>query len=249
MKQLLLIFTTILFFSSSAYSSDVLTVSAPPSIWVNKVETKLEGPVIDLVTGIFSELGVEVRTKPLPWKRAVILMEKGELDMILTIFYTKERAKSMKFTVPFVDVPTVVLVAKGKTFPFAKLSDLIGLTGLKQRGASLGDEYEKIAPQLDITEINTESQIIKMLQKGRADYAIGSKYVLLISAKRIGYQDKIEVLPKPITSRDLRMAFSKKSKFVNYLPQINEKLLQLKKNGTIANMVKKAMDSASEKKK
>ncbi len=76
-----------------------------------------------MVAGIFSELGVEVRTNSLPWKRAVLLMKRGELDMILTIFYTKERAKFMKFTLPFVDVPTVVVVAKGKTFPFAKLSD------------------------------------------------------------------------------------------------------------------------------
>ncbi|MCP4763455.1 MAG: transporter substrate-binding domain-containing protein [archaeon] len=236
-----------LIISNSAYSLDKLKVSAPPSIWTIVGNTTLEGPVIDLTTSIFSELGIEIQTVPLPWIRALKKLEDGSLDMILTIFHTEERAKIMDFTSSYVIVPTVIVVAKGKGFPFAKPNDLIGLSGLKQRGASLGKEFEKITHKLKLYEVNTETQIVRMLNIGRADYAVGSKYVILISAKRIGFQDKIEILPKPVTSRDLRMAFSKKSKFLKYLPQVNKKILQRKKSGMIADMVKKAIDTASKK--
>ncbi len=228
-------------FTNLAYPRD-LQLSAASSIWASEVDSKLEGPIIEFATKMFTELGVPIKTKYLPWKRAIHYINKGEIDVIATIFYTDERANFMEFTIPYVEVPTVVIVAKGKSFPFTKLKDLIGFNGLRPSGASLGEAYNKISPTLSISPVTDEIQIIRMLNAGRADYAIGSKYVFLMKARRIGFEDKIEILPTPITSRGLRMAFSKKSSFLKYLPKVNTKIMLRQEDGTIAIMLERAIN-------
>ncbi len=71
MQKMILSFIITILLVTSAYSRDTLIVSAPPSIWAKKVDSKLEGPIIEFVTEIFTELGVPIKTKSLPWKRAI----------------------------------------------------------------------------------------------------------------------------------------------------------------------------------
>ena len=191
------------------------------------------------------ESGIQIETKHLPWQRALFYMKSGQIDMIATIYYTEERAKFMDFTIPFVEVPTVVIVAKGKSFPFNKLNDLVGLKGIKRIGASLGQEYDKIDSKLNITEIKDELSMIKILEAGRADYAIGPKYIFIIEARKIGLEEKIEILPTPVILRGLRMAISKKSPFLKHLAFINSKIKQKQKDGTISKMIEKTINSAA----
>ncbi len=71
MKKLFVSFVISVLFVGSAYSGETLLVSAPPSIWAKKVGAKIEGPIVELIKNIAAELEVPVRTKFLPWKRAV----------------------------------------------------------------------------------------------------------------------------------------------------------------------------------
>ncbi len=246
MRKISLSIAVIFLFSNLVYSRDLI-LSAAPSIWARPIDSKLEGPIIEFVTTVFTELGVTIRTKHLPWNRAILYMELGEIDVIVTIFHTAEREKFMEFTIPYVEIPTVVIVPKGKSFPFTKLDDLIGLRGLCPSGASLGETYNHFSNRLNISQIIDEEQIIGMLNIGRADYAIGSKYVFLFKAREIGFEDKIEILSTPITSRGLRMAFSKKSSFLKYLPKVNRKIKQRQEDGTIAEMTEKAKNAIAGK--
>ena len=225
-----------------------LLVYAPPqSIWANdNKETELEGPIIDLVKTIFADDEVPIRPKVFPWARAVRFMETGQLDLILTIFYSEERAKIMDFSIPFVEVPISVIVPKGKSFPFKGPENLIGREGLIVINASTSKDFDQLKPKLNLTAVPTEEQIIRMLEKGRADYAVGPKYIFLIEAQKLKLRDKIEVLPTPIDSRFLHFGFSKKSPFLHYLPMINNKIKQFEQDGTIANMVEKAITTAAD---
>lgn len=239
MKKIILSIAITVLFVNFTYARNTLLVFAAPSI--------MAGPATELVTKIFTEFGtsIKIKEKNIPWQRALEETKHGRLDMILTIYHTDKRAKFMNFTVPYIEVPTVVIVAKGKSFPFTKLDDLIGLRGLMVRGASLGAKYNKFASKLEMVEIAREEQIIQMLNIGRADYAIGAKYAFLVKAQKIRFEDKIEFLPIPVTSRGLSFAFSKKSSFLKYLPQVNIRIKQLQDDGTIAKMVEKAISSAA----
>jgi len=237
MKKTFMSFIISVLFINCAYSNDTISVFAATSAF--------EKVAIDLSTGVFNQYGISVRTQSLPWKRALLYMEFGKLDMMLTLFHTDERAKFMDFTIPYVEVPVVVIVAKGKSFPFSKLDDLIGLNGLMVGGASLGEKYDKIAQKLNIEEKVKEEHIIRMLHYGRADYAIGAKYAFLIKAQKIGFEEKIEFLSTPVTSRGLCFAFSKKSPFLKYLPKVNLYIEQRQKDGTLAKMIEEVINSAA----
>lgn len=225
-----------------------LLVYAPPqSIWADEnKKSELEGPIIDFVKKIFSEYDVQVRPKVFPWARAIRFIETGELDIILTIFYSEERAKIMDFSIPFVEIPISVIVPKGKSFPFKGPENLIGRDGLIVINASTSKEFDKMKSKLNLTAVPEEEQIIHMLEKGRADYAVGPKYIFLVNAQKLKLRDKIEVLPTPIDSRFLHFGFSKKSPFLHFLPKLNNKIKLFEQDGTIASMVEKAITTAAD---
>jgi len=234
-----------LLIASNAYSRDELLVTAAPSIWAGTPGSQLEGTVIELTTQMFSELNVTIKGTYLPWNRALEYMKEGKVDVIATIFHTDERAKYMDFSIPYVKIPTVIVVAKGKTFPFKKLNDLVGLQGLMSLGASLGKSFNHFAPNLNILQVTNETQIIGMLTLERADYGIGSKYIFLSHAKKSGKLNDIEFLPTPVNSRGLRFGISKKSPFIGYLETLNKKIKQGHKSGLIESIVTRSRNKAT----
>jgi polar amino acid transport system substrate-binding protein len=229
------------------YADEPLKIYAPPSIWAQQDGQMLTGPIIDLVVELFDEFNIRVETQILPWARAIDQMKSGELDLIPVIFHTDERAKFMEFTIPYVDVPTAVFVPPGKSFQFNTLDDLRNRRGLMVREDSISAEFKSFEPKLNIVKVTDYEQIFNMLGGNRADYAVAAKYGFIIHAKKLGYEDRIELLPDPVATRNLHFAFSKKSKFLTFLPVINEKLKQQKMDGCMEKMVKKAIHLASER--
>jgi len=236
---------TAFFLIQPGYAGEVIRVSAPPSIWTRHQGDTLTGPAVELITDLLSNMNIKIQALPMPWARAMAGMKSGNLDMILTIFYTPERARFMAFSVPYVDVPTVVFVLKEKDFPFNKDSDLMGKQGLMQRGDSFGQRFDAFIPRLTLTEIASYEQIIKMLLSGRGDYAIAPKYGFSIELKRLDHDNKIYALSRPIDVVNLHFAFSKKSPYLKYIPLINQKIKQFKGNGYIDKMVTRAILNAS----
>jgi len=247
MKNILLYICALLLSINTVYAGDTLTISAPPSIWVQERDDRLTGPIIDLLEKIFKEFDVKVTSISLPWARAITHMRSGKLDMMPVIFYTEERAHFMDFSISYAEVPTSIFVPHGKTFSFTSLGDLVGKTGLMVQGDSISPEFKAYEPELNLFKIAQYKQILRMLAAHRADYAVAAQYGFIVEAKKMEYETKIEMLPNPIASRSLHFAFSKKSPYVKYLPEINERLQRLKADGSIENMVKKTLNQAAKR--
>jgi len=246
-KIFFLISICLLCINSVVYADESLKIYAPPSIWAQTQGEKLTGPIIDLVEDIFVEFKVIVTTHVMPWARAIEQMKSGQLDMIPVIFYSEERSRFMEFSIPYVEVPTVVFVPPGRLFAFYSLEDLKEKRGLMVQGDYISPEFDAFESKLNISKVAKYEQIFNMLGNNRADYAVAPKYGFLIHAKKLGYEHKIELLPRPIASRNLHFAFSKKSPFKKYLPAINKKIKQFKADGSMEKMVKKAIQMAAGK--
>ena len=229
------------------YAENILKVSAPPSIWVQQQGDVLIGPMVELLDEIFAGFNIVIKPQELPWARAIDQMKSGKLDMIPIIFYTSERAKYMDFTISFMEVHTAVFVPPGKPFPFKTVRDLKGRQGLMMREDSISAEFEAFESELNIVKVAKYEQIFNMLGSNRVDYAVAAQYGFLIHARKLGYLNMFEVLPVPVATRKLYFAFSKKSRFIKYIPAINSKLKQLKDNGTIDKIVDKAIRQAAGK--
>jgi len=241
MIKILLSIITLCYFFNIVYANEKIKVSSPPSIWVQQQGNTLKGPIIDLLNEIFSEYNLSIESEILPWARAVSHMKSGLLDMIPVIFYTDDRSKFMKFTLPYTQVQTSVFVPKGKKFSFKTLNDLKGRRGLIMRDDSISSEFKKFLPVLTLTRIVQYKDILKMLIDNRADYAVAAKFGFIIESKKLGLENEIEALPMPISYRNLHFAFSKKSQFVKYVTIINKKLKKMKADGSLKKMIDKTI--------
>ncbi len=247
MKNIFLLLVMAIAFLNPANAGETIKLSAPISIWIQEQGDTLTGPVIDIVEDVFGELDITVSTEKLPWARAIERMKSGELDIIPVIFYTEERSQFMEFSVPYMAVPTVVFVPSGKTFSFDSLEDLKGRSGVIVRGDSISKEFEEFETQLNLTEVSNYGQILKMLASNRAEYAVVAKYGFMVELQRLEFERKVEMLPRPVASRNLHVALSKKSKYVNHLSRVNRKIEQFIADGTIERMGIDTMNKAADK--
>jgi polar amino acid transport system substrate-binding protein len=251
MKRVLLSIFIIVCFANFAYSQEgalIVTVapSAVPYGWIEGNEAV--GPSVELMKMVFADLGIPIKSINIPWPRSLLWAKSGKIDAILTIFYNEERAKYIDFTIPYTEILTSVFVKKGETFPFKIWDDLIGLGGLGIIGDSQSEEFEKFAEsKLKIHRVSKIKQVFGMLVAGRADYAVWVKGSTLIKVRKLGYSEKIEILPVPISSQNVLIGFSKKSKFRNYLPKVNKKIKQLRDDGTIDHWIEKAIMDAADR--
>jgi len=239
----------VILLNTAHYASEKLVVSAAPDAtpYAWDENNKLVGMSVELIKLIFDDLQIPVTTKILPWARSIKNLKEGEIDAILTFFHSEERATYATFTVPYTTVGTSVFVHKGKTFPFYSWHDLISYRGVAIRGDSLGENFDQFAKEkLNLSKVGTVDQLIKMLVAGRTDYVVYAKNSLLFKARKLGLDNKISALAIPLSFEYLSFGFSNKSPFIKYIPKINNKIEQFKKDGTIERLLEKYITIASE---
>ncbi len=250
LKKLLYSFIIMSLWMPSVHARDTLLVfsdnDGKPYTW--KKGNQIVGPIVDLITSVFKDLDIPVKTVILPWSRGLRQMKTGDIDVVLTIFHTPERAEYMMYTVPYAQVRSSVFVKKGREFPYRKWEDLIDRIGLFLRGDSHGMDFDDFAKDhLNFSDIEGLEQAVKMLYHERGDYAILIKETALVEIADMGYQDKIVPLYVPISNQNVYIAFSKKSPFLKYLPKVNQQIQELRDNGTIEKMLEKViLDSAKQ---
>lgn len=249
MKTLFIAMLVAVCLGMTAYAQDeVIIVSghaeAIPFTWVK--ENKMVGMTVELCNKIFAGMGIQVKYEIRPWKRALNETKKGEIDMLLALYMTEERKKDFEYTIPYSQEPVSVFVNKNKSFALAKWDDLIGRTGCTPLGESLGQELDQfIKEKLTIQRADTLNECLPMLEKGRFDYVIFSKYHVQMELRKMNLLDKIEVLPYNMTSEEVYMAFSKKSDFVKLVPKVNSEITRLIQDGTVEKLLDNALVDAA----
>ncbi|PLX86884.1 MAG: hypothetical protein C0618_08280 [Desulfuromonas sp.] len=234
-----------LLFPGVVLAQDVLSLLVPPTIWIHGEGDTMSGVPVEVIREALGDEPVLLKAVELPWARAMGNMASGALDVMPVIFYTEERTRTMEFSHPYVDIPTVIVVPKGKAFPYERLEDLVGRRGLVVRGDSIDGDFDAFRSQLDLIEVNNYQSIFKMLDAGRADYAVAAKYAVLVESLAHGYQDQIEELPVPVAQRQLHIAISKRSKFLPYLPKINAVITRWRSDGRLAHKVEQTLRRAA----
>lgn len=253
-KAILIVLLTYIF--HPLYANETIKVcghpSYPPFMW--ELESKNTGVGFALTQILFEELQIEVDISQYgSWKRCQTNLKNGKVDLIVAAYKTELREKFAVFTQnAFAEDPLAVFVKKGRKFRFDKWDDLIGKTGGSIIGGSMGKQFDdfidkKLKPNFIF--VPTYQQNFKKLETERIDYLVTGLYTGLIHAQSLGYNEKVISLKNPVSTGYFYMAFSKKSKFVKYLPKIEKRLQALKANGTIEKIIKKYMQLYIEQKK
>ncbi len=239
MRTLSLLISCLTLFCLSAqnsFAADTFIISgnpkAPPIMW--EEYNKLTGVGPDIARSILTELKLDydIRIEG-DWQQVQDKCKSGEVDMIVAAYKNDERAAYMEYSLPYLPQPTVVIVAKGKEFPFGRWESLIGKKGVSNIGESYGQVFDTfIKEKLNVQFIAFE-RALQLLNRGEADYLIVDLYTALIYARLLQGEDAITILDPPLTTQSFHITIGKNSPMAVQMPVINKKLYRLVKDGTV----------------
>ncbi len=231
---------------SNSFASGTFVVSgnpkAPPVVW--EQYDKLTGVGPDIAKDILTELKLDYDIKVTgDWQQVQDKCKNGEIDMIVSAYKNDERAKYMNFSLPYLPQPTVIVVKKGKEFPFGQWESLIGKKGASNIGESYGQEFDAfIQDKLDVKFIAFE-RAVALLSSGETDYLIVDLYTALIYARLLRGEDSITILDPPVTTQTFHLTIGKNSPMAAQMPAINKKLSRLVKDGTVEKLFYKHFEA------
>lgn len=230
----------------STLAADTFVVSgnpkAPPVVW--EEYDKLTGIGPDLAQSILSELGINYTLQVKgDWQQVQEKCKSGEIDMIVSAYKNDNRASYMNFSLPYLPQPTVIIVQKGREFPFGRWESLIGKKGVTNLGESYGQEFDDfIKNELSVKYIAFE-RAIELLKRGEADYLIVDLFTALIYTRLLQGEDAITILDPPLTTQTFHMTIAKSSALAKQMPEIDKKLRTLVKDGTVEKLFYKHFES------
>jgi len=242
MKRLLI--TLLFIYSTTALYSDTIKLCGdpnyPPFNWSKDGHIIGVGP--EVVSIIFKELGHKVDTKYAGnWARCQRDLEFGDRDIFTAGYKTTKRLQYMNYSeIPLKDDPQVVIVKKGNEFPFKIWEDLKGKVAGHILGSTLGEKFDKFLEEnIEVQRVSSRIQNFKKLERERIDFEVVGLWSTLIQMKKLGFENKLSYLKTPVSTENMYIAISKKSKLVNEITYIEKRLEQMHKDGTIDRLINK----------
>ena len=142
-----------------------------------------QGMAIELAKVLMNEAKCEPIFINIPWKRALLQMEEGELDLMLNLSITEERKKSMYFIGPQRDESAVLVVHRESDFKintfddFQNLPKHVGMIRGAFYGESFDSKYQNDSSFAKSFYFTTGTeQLVAMLNRKRISGYIGDLY-------------------------------------------------------------------------
>lgn len=246
-KNYLIVFVAIFIFSTACCYAENNKIILATGEWPPATSEKLPGYgfITQIVTAACQEAEMIPEYQFLPWKRAEMSVQAGNVLGTFPFMITEERQKECYFSDPlFYGVNCFVYYDKNpktpKPIPYEELDDLKGYTIGLIRGTSMETELKSAGFKVEAT--STLDQSIKKLSRGRIDFYLTEQMVFNDAIKRLYPADvnHYKRLAKPYgAKRPNGIMVSKK--FPNaesFLKRFNQALQRIKKNGTYDRIVK-----------
>lgn len=242
--------TLVLFFVTSFCHTNTvvahpfnLAVDHSPPFSIVDSNQRAHGIAVDLVNALLKPIGhSKLKFITCPWARCLVLTEEGEADFIVGLVKTPARLKKFAFIEPAFITSTnefgFYQLSSSKT-KITSMSDIEKLTVGVQRGAMHFEEFDN-NKKIDKVNLLDIASLIEMLKKQRIDVFVmprvsAEQYLVKYDAnktiKRSGF-----IVTEPTGGY---IVFSKKSKHISYLPELNKSMKQLHSSGKIKNIMSK----------
>lgn len=151
----------------------------PPYLWRDAPDSAaLVGANAELMRWLSREIGVPIDVRSVgTWARVQEEARQGRIDLIAGAFLTVPRLDYMDYVHPaFAQVRSVVWVRQANPIGYQRWPDLQGKNGLAVNGSSFGEEFDRFAKQsLRLVTVPTLEQALRMVERGRADFAISEE--------------------------------------------------------------------------
>lgn len=207
--------------------------SYPPVI--HAAQGRPKGFLVEVLERVEPRLQARFDIQLMPWKRAYVLALRGQGGLI-GVSRNQEREGLFDFSRPIYNDDIRIVVLKGQAFAFKELADLRGRRIGGVSGASYGERVDAAIRegliQVD-RDIGQVSRLRKLLA-GRLDAAFigngerGFEWQLGSHPELQEHRDKFELLPVPLTSDPLHLAFPKAMQQRDFLAAFDQLTKELK---------------------
>lgn len=197
----------------------------------------------EITVEAMNRMGYEVEILFFPWERGLHMVRSGEIDAILTVYFTEERAESLEFTDPVTNSTTILMRRKDSPLPdsFNSLAELSSYSIGVVRGYSVSPEFDA-ADYLNKDYANSGAMNLLKFLNGRVDLIADAKEILLyqLRTNHPEFMESVDILDPPLESQNVYNGFSKAIPgYEQIVVDFNRGLQQLKEDGTFARILER----------
>jgi len=201
---------------SAACIFKVRVNDAPPQYMLQ--DGKWTGKAVELMEVLLREANCKPEYIMMPWQRALMELEKGNIDAMMNVGYNEQRAKSFYYISPYIYETTVLLTRKDLKFDINSLNDLKRLP--HKIGYEAGNIYDntftsKFLEDEDFHNLfqattsgdNTEMVFLGRLS-GKITLSENARYALDVHPK---YNEQMKIHPLVVSKLPTFFAFSRQT--------------------------------------
>lgn len=179
------------------------------------------GLYVDVFESITAHLGWTVRYREAPMRRALLMVQQGEVDVVLGPRRTEDREQYLDYVIPAFPSERHLFFYQTGTQRIARYEDLYGrIIGVVEGAAHFPrfDADEKIlkesAPEYE--------NLMLMMERGRVDVVVAPEVVGRYTANRLGL--RVSVSPFSVPGKRRYIAVSKSSPIHDYVDDLRNAL-------------------------
>ena len=197
---------------------------------------KLQGLDVELITAISKIANCNLTWRKLPWKRHLLEIENGRIDLATGASKNPEREEYAYFSLPYRTESVVLFVRKGEThlFPFENIKDIMNTQF--RLGTTLGYDYGEAFAELmknkkfasHIQQVREDTPHYKKIVLHRIDGFLGDTFATIEGLRRLKLLDKVEKHPLSIYSTDIFICWAKNQLRQRRFKRLIRQLKQLK---------------------
>lgn len=209
--------------------------------WTIVSDDKVSGIDPDLIRRLAQLQGLEVKFYACPWARCLQLVKEGKIDVVSSVFYTKERAEYLSyFTAPYIHGNYQAFYLNAATdFDINGFEQLKTLQIGTRRDVKYFPRFDQ-DKELTKRSVTYDKQLISMLLRKRIDTFIGQEEVMDYLLRKYQVSDKIKKASYKVYQVDNGyFAFSKKSKLLPLQAQMEKNLNSLIEQGVMEELYEK----------
>ncbi|SHK22331.1 transporter substrate-binding domain-containing protein [Paramaledivibacter caminithermalis] len=203
--------------------------NAPPLRFVNKKDGRYKGVVIDYMSVLSLELGVNIDVHPLLWENALESLKNGETDLC-DMFMSEKRSEFFLFSDPIYNLRAVV-VTRGEDKPIEEM------TFACQKGDYVNEWLLQNYPDLNIVFVDDVGSALDLLLRGDVDAVAGDEPVVLYQLKNKEVGEKLHIMNEPLYEKEVVFAIPKSKP--KLLPILNKGIAAIKESGQLENIQQK----------
>ena len=224
---------------TAAAADEVYTVAvnnAPPYRIIEKTETgvRYSGFYIDFIKELAKRTGIRIGFKEVPFKRALVLMERGDADFMLGPNRRPEREVYMVYLDAELTRESKVFYVKKDAPDIAGYDDLADRRIAVLRGSTYFDRFDDDGT-LEKIEVADYLTALRMVERGRVGTVIMPELLGDYLIAENGFD--LEKGSLVVEGRPSFITISRKSPLLERRQEIEAALSDIKQDGTVARIV------------